>query len=418
MLKGRKIVVLVSGGIAAYKAVDLCSRLKKAGAEVRVAMTRAAGRFVQPLSFEAVVGHPVYSEIFGQADSHRMEHIEWARWADDMIAAPASADFVAKLAAGIADDAPLTLHLAFRGRLWIAPAMNTAMWEHSATQENLVRLRARGAEIIGPGSGPLACGDVGEGRLAEPEEIVRALVQRFAGAETVGAGGTRPLAGRTVLITSGPTRERLDPIRFISNRSTGKMGAALAESALRLGARVILVSGPTSAPPPPGVELVAVETAEEMLAAVQARLAEADAAVFAAAVANYRPAVFNEHKFKGGETVSLELIRNPDIAGWAGAHRRPEQLMVGFTAESRDLLETAERKLRDKKMDLVFANLIGEPGVGFGSETNEVTMLDGAGGRVASGRMSKTDVADWIWARILERAPRLRSGAPAGAARI
>lgn len=422
-LAGRRIALLVSGGIAVYKAVDVASRLRREGAEVRVAMTRAAREFVAPLSFEAVTGGPTYDEVLGRPDSHRMDHIEWARWAEALVVAPATADFLARMAAGLADDAPMTLYMAFDGPVWIAPAMNTVMWEHAATRANVETLLRRGARFVDPDSGPLACGEYGPGRLADPARIVETLARELplapparrppsAPGAKAGVADDRdaskaagPLAGRTVLLTNGPTRERLDPIRFLSNRSTGRMGAEIAAEARRLGARVILVHGPMSVPVPEGVESVPVESAVEMLAACRERLASCDVAIFCAAVANYRAARMDPHKLKGGDTLSLELVRNPDIAGWCGENRRAGQLLVGFTAESQDLLETAERKLRDKKLDLILANPIGAPGVGFAGDDNEVTLIDRAGARIPSGRMRKDRVAAWIWARLLERAP-------------
>ncbi|MBI3736068.1 bifunctional phosphopantothenoylcysteine decarboxylase/phosphopantothenate--cysteine ligase CoaBC, partial [Candidatus Sumerlaeota bacterium] len=363
-LADKKIALLISGGIAAYKAADLASRLRKAGAEVRVAMTRAAREFIAPLTFEAITGHPVYCEVFGQPDSHRMEHIELARWADAAIVAPASADFIARMAHGLADDAPLTLLLAFRGPVWIAPAMNTAMWEHPATQANLKILGGRGISVIGPGSGPLACGEVGEGRMAEPADCAAALES--------GLGGNlgKPLAGKTVLITAGPTRESLDPIRFISNRSTGRMGTALAAAASKVGARVLLVHGPLSVSIPPGVESVPAESAAEMLAAVQERFSGCHVAIFSAAVANYASAEKSGKKIKGGKTLTLELTRTPDIAAWAGEHRNGKQFLAGFAAESENLIEAAKEKLKAKKMDVIIANQIGVPGIAFEATDN------------------------------------------------
>ncbi len=395
-LSGKKLVLAVSGGIAAYKAADLASRLRKSGAEVRVTMTRSAKQFVAPLTFEAISGHPIYDELFNQANSYRMEHIEWARWADALIVAPATADFMARMAHGIADDAPLTLYLAFRGPIWIAPTMNTAMWDHPATQDNLQTLVRRGIRVIGPGSGLLACGEVGEGRMAEPDDIIRIVEKDLSAATSAG-----PLAGKTVLITAGPTRESLDPIRFISNRSSGKMGVALASAAKKLGARVILIHGPLEASIPDGIEAVPVENAEAMMKAVQERFAQCDVAIFAAAVANYRVPAVSDQKIQGGEKLRLDLVRTPDIAAWAGAHRNGNQVLAGFAAESQDLLASAQKKLKAKGLDLIFANPIGVAGVGFQADQNEVTMLTRKGDQVSSGRLSKEQTAEWIWKRIL-----------------
>lgn len=394
-LSDRRVALIVSGGIAAYKAADLASRLRKAGAEVRVVMTDAARQFIAPLTFEAITGHPVYASVFGDPNSYRMEHIEWARWAELVVAAPASADLIARMAHGLAPDAATTLYLAFEGPVWIAPAMNTKMWEHPATQANLNTLVDRGVRVIGPGSGTLACGEVGEGRMAEPEAIALELDAGFSG----------PLGGRRVLITAGPTREALDPIRFISNRSTGRMGTALAAAARQLGAEVLLVHGPLEAQLPLGVTSIPAESAEAMLSAVQERLSACDIAIFAAAVANYRSAGAGGKKIKGGETLDLHLVRTPDIAAWAGAHRRAGQLLAGFAAESEDLLGSARRKLASKKLDLIFANPIGVEGVGFTAADNSVTLLDTQGAEIDSGKMSKGRIAEWMWERMIERLP-------------
>jgi phosphopantothenoylcysteine decarboxylase/phosphopantothenate--cysteine ligase len=402
-LLDRRIVVAVTGGIAAYKAADLVSRLRKAGAQARVAMTPSAAQFVQPLTFEALSGHPVYRDVFERPASWEMEHISWARWAETVVVAPASANSIARLAHGIADDAVTTLALAFEGTLWLAPAMNTSMWNHPATQANLRQLVERGARVIEPESGPLACGETGAGRMAQPEAIVERLIE---------AAGARPapLAGRTVLITAGPTREALDPIRFISNRSSGRMGAALAAAARELGARVIVTHGPLEAPLPAGVEGRAVESARAMLAAVQGAWGDADIAIFAAAVANYEAPGPAAAKIKGGETLTLELKRTPDIAAWAGTNRREGQYLVGFAAESENLIEAARGKLEKKGLDLICANAIGTPGLGFAAADNQVTLIDAAGGEEPSPAMDKGALARWIWARIIERLARRAQG--------
>lgn len=414
-VKGKKIVLLVTGGIAAYKAADLTSRLKKAGAEVRVAMTRSAKKFVAPLTFEAICGHPVYEKVFDTADAYRMDHIGWARWADAVIAAPATADFLARMAQGRANDGPLTLYLAFRGPVWVAPAMNTAMWEHPATQANLETLRSRGVHLFAPGSGPLACGEIGDGRMAEPEAIIRALSAWFAPRLEAHRHGELPapesrpdlpLKGKRVIITAGPTRENLDPIRFISNRSTGRMGTALAAAALARGAEVTLIHGPMSAPLPEGVRSVPAEDARTMLKAVETEFPACDVAIFAAAVANYGVGERQTQKIKGGAELDLKLYRTPDIAAWAGSHRNGSgQIVVGFAAESENLIEAAERKLKDKQLDMIFANPIGVEGVGFEADSNTVTLLTKEGTRVASERQTKAEIAQWIWDRISERLP-------------
>lgn len=423
----QKIVVIVSGGIAAYKSAELVSRLRKTGAAVRVVMTRGAREFVAPLTFETLSGHPVYEEVFERPASYEMEHISWARWADAVVVVPATANLLAKMALGLADDAASTLLLAYEGPVWIAPAMNTAMWNHPATRQNMETLRGRGVQVVEPGSGLLACGDMGAGRMAEPEQIVAQVLGELAalkagegsgnGAAAPEEAADRPLAGKTVLVTGGPTREMLDPIRFISNRSTGKMAAALATQARELGARVILVHGPMSAPIPAGVEAVAVTGAREMLAAVQARWEEVDLAVFAAAVANYEAGEQSGQKIKGAESLTLTLYRTPDIAAWCGHHRRPGQVLVGFAAESENLLEYAARKLEQKNLDLICANDIAQPGAGFESEGNQVTLMGRGGWQVQSALLPKNQVAAWIWTQTLAAAEAGRTLATQAAAR-
>lgn len=401
-LEGRKVIVAVTGGIAAYKSADLVSRLRKAGAQVRVVMSEAARRFVQPLTFESLAGYPVYEEVFERPTSWEMEHISWARWADAVVVAPATANTLAKMAHGLADDAATTLLLAWRGPVWVAPAMNTAMWDHPATRANLRTLADRGVRLIDPGSGALACGEVGAGRMAEPADIVRIVAMQLA-LQTPAADGAADLAGKTVLITTGPTREMLDPIRFISNLSSGRMGVGLATEAVRRGARVIVVHGPLSVPLPEGCEAREVRGAREMLAAVQRYWDEVDIAVFAAAVANYEAAAAAEHKIKGGDTLMLELRRTPDIAAWCGANRRAGQMLIGFCAESENLMETAARKLQSKGLDLICANIVGRPGSGFVAANNQVTLLGTDGWREASPTMDKFALAGWIWDRVLAR---------------
>jgi phosphopantothenoylcysteine decarboxylase/phosphopantothenate--cysteine ligase len=418
-LNKRKLVVVVSGGIAAYKSADLVSRLRKAGAEVRVVMTEAARQFVAPLTFETLSGHPVYEHVFDRPASWEMEHISWAHWADGIVVAPATANLLAKLALGLADDAASTLLLAWQGPLWIAPAMNTAMLMHPATQQNLETLQHRGVHMIAPGSGMLACGDVGPGRMAEPEEIVAQVVAQLdaaprlssanAGSEalqevlahgidlTIDATKQGSLVGKTVLVTTGPTREALDPIRYLSNRSTGQMGCELASEAQRRGARVILVHGALGVALPAGCQAVPIDSARELLAAVQAHWGEVDIACFVAAVANYESAQAAGDKIKGGETLTLQLRRTPDIAAWCGAHRRPGQLLIGFCAESQNLLETAQRKLEAKGLDFICANPIGQPGIGFASAENQITLLGRGGEKIELPRAPKRQIAAAIW---------------------
>jgi phosphopantothenoylcysteine decarboxylase/phosphopantothenate--cysteine ligase len=418
-LDDRRILLAVTGGIAAYKAADLASRLRKSGAAVRVAMTPSATRFVAPLTFETLVGHPVYSDVLDQPAAWEMEHIGLARWGEALLIAPATANTLARLAHGLADDAVTTLALAYTGPAWIAPAMNTAMWDHPATRDNLALLRRRGIRVIEPASGPLACGEVGAGRMAEPETIVTALADALAGIPPtplpapVPAG---PLAGRTVLITAGPTREPLDPIRYLSNRSTGRMGVALAAEAAARGARVLLVHGPLAVPLPPGVESHPVETARQMLHTVQGLWPTADLAIFAAAVANFEAETTSDTKIKEGQRLKLDLRRTADIAAWCGQNRRPGQWLVGFAAESADLLAAARAKLQAKGLDQICANPIGEAGLGFAADDNRVTILSQDGADEASPAMPKRRLAVWIWDRIAPRAlsaaARLESESP------
>ena len=411
-LAEKKIVVVVSGGIAAYKSADLVSRLHKTGAQVRVVMTAAARRFVTPLTFETISGHPVYEEVFERPGSWEMEHISWAHWADAVLVAPATANLIAKMAQGLADDAASTLLLASRAPLWVAPAMNTAMWEHPATVQNVQTLRQRGASILGPGTGRLACGDIGAGRMAEPEAIVDELEQSlisgmgdrpeagYPPAPTSHTAHDKSLSGRTVLITAGPTREYLDPIRFISNRSSGRMGVELAAEAVARGAGVVFIHGPLAVALPEGVEAVPIQGARDLLAAVQARIEEADIAIFAAAVANYEQGDIAADKLKEGDSLTLHLQRTPDVAAWAGHHRRSGQVMVGFAAESRDLETAARHKLEGKNMDLICANPIGEAGVGFESTENRILLIGRQGEAVRSPQASKRQIAGWIFDQI------------------
>ncbi len=406
-LQGKKIVVVVSGGIAAYKAADLVSRLGKAGAAVRVVLTEAARRFVQPLTFEALCGHPIYQDIFDTPSAWEMEHISWARWADGVVVAPATANLIAKMAHGLADDPASTLALAYPGPMWIAPAMNTTMYEHPATRANLCSLAERGVRVIEPGDGPLACGEVGAGRMAEPEAILQTVAEGLAPGINEPEAGTdevnpsAPLDGKCVLVTAGPTREALDPIRFISNRSTGRMGTDLAAEARVLGARVVLVHGPLSVPVPEEVESVPVGGTREMLEAVQKVWPRVDIAIFTAAVANYESTEPADRKIKGGQTLTLRLRRTPDIARWGGENRRPGQLLVGFAAESENLLAAARGKLEEKHLDAICANPIGRPGVGFEALRNQVTLIWRDGEQVELPVQDKRALAATIWGRLL-----------------
>jgi phosphopantothenoylcysteine decarboxylase / phosphopantothenate---cysteine ligase len=391
-LAGKRVLLGVTGGIAAYKSPDLVRRLREQGAEVRVVLTGAAARFVTPLTFQAVSGHPVRDSLWDAAAEAAMGHIELARWADLVLVAPATADFLARLAAGLADDLLTTLCLATEAPISVAPAMNRLMWASPATRENVQRLEARGVRVLGPASGDQACGETGEGRMLEPLDIVAALA---------GLPGEGPLAGQRVVITAGPTREPLDPVRYLTNRSSGKMGYAIAAAAARAGGEVVLVSGPVELPAPAGVRTVRVETAEQMRAATAAELPGAALFIASAAVADYRPAQAAARKIKKhAGTMTLELVRNPDILGEvAAATARP--FVVGFAAETEDVEANALAKLEQKSLDMVAANLVG-PDRGFDREDNALLVL-WPGGREDLGRGSKAELAERLVGLITER---------------
>jgi len=370
MSEAKRILVGVSGGIAAYKSAELVRLLRKQGAEVRVAMTQAAAQFVTPLTFQALSGNAVHSDLLDAESENAMDHISLARWADVMVIAPATANLIAKLSHGLADDLLTTLYLAATCPVYVAPAMNQAMWGKPVTQENVATLRQHGVQLIGPAQGEQACGETGFGRMSEPQEICAAL---FA------APADLCLKGLKVLISAGPTREPLDPVRYITNRSSGKMGYALAEAARNAGATVTLVSGPAQLPPPENIELVLVETAAEMYAAVIARAPTSAIYVGAAAVADYTPAERQPEKIKKqGEHVTLALQKTRDIlAEVAALSRRP--FTVGFAAETTDLEAYALDKLAHKNLDMIAANWVGQAQGGFDSEHNalEVFWRDG-----------------------------------------
>ncbi|WP_426730785.1 bifunctional phosphopantothenoylcysteine decarboxylase/phosphopantothenate--cysteine ligase CoaBC [Myxococcus faecalis] len=376
-LKGRRIVVGVAGGIAAYKACELVRELGRAGAEVRVAMTEAARQFVTPLTFQALSGHPVLTDYFDPSQEGNFGHLDLARWAEAFVVAPATADLLARVRAGMANDAVTTSLLAFRGPVVLAPAMNVAMWDNAQTQENVGALAAHARfSFVGPGAGLLACGDVGEGRLADVPAIVAGVAARFA---------PGPLVGKRVLLTAGPTREFLDPVRFISNPSTGKMGLALAHAARALGASVTVVLGPVGAVDRTGLEVVDVVSAEEMAREVLSRVAESDAFIATAAVSDWRPETRAPQKVKKGSMAgpeTLKLVRTPDVLAEAsrkvaGQARRP--VLVGFAAETERVVEHAREKLERKGLDAIVANDVTAPGAGFGTDTNRVTVLTRTG---------------------------------------
>jgi phosphopantothenoylcysteine decarboxylase/phosphopantothenate--cysteine ligase len=380
-LAEKKILLGVSGGIAAYKSAELVRLLIKAGAAVRVVMTPAAREFVQPLTYQALSGHRVYLDLFDAEADSAMDHIELARWCDLLLVAPASADFLGKLAAGYADNLLLTLCLASRQPVAVAPAMNQQMFANPATGDNLRRLSERGILVWGPAEGEQACGDVGPGRMLEPEQLCGLTAARFAPGK---------LDGMSVLITAGPTREAIDPVRYISNRSSGKMGYAIAVAAREAGARVTLVSGPVTLPAPSGIELVAVEAAQDMYAAVMERARASDIFIACAAVSDYRVEQAAEQKIKkSGAALSLTLVPNPDIlAAVSALGERP--FCVGFAAETQEIEKYALAKLERKKLDMIAANLVGG-GAGFDSDVNRLEVF-WPGGHVSLDEAGKDEI--------------------------
>jgi len=395
-----RIVLGVTGGIAAYKAAELARSLIRDGHQVQVVMTRAAEEFIRPLTFASLTNRKVITDLFSSASpeatlSSSVEHIGVAQEHDLLLVAPATANALAKFANGLADDFLSTLYLAFRGPVILAPAMNNVMWEHPATQANLATLRARGHVIVDPDDGFLACGTYGAGRLAENEKILAAVAR---------INRLPDLSGETVLITAGPTQEPLDPVRYLSNRSSGRMGYALAEAALARGAHVILVSGPVAIKPPAAAELLPVKTAAEMRDAVFAHLEPATVVVKCAAVADFRPAIAAEQKIKkSAAKISLELEPTPDILAELG-RKKGNRILIGFAAETENLLDYARAKLTAKNCDMVVANLVGQPGSGFESEDNTVLLALRTGEAIEVPRAGKRDIAD----RILDQVAALR----------
>ena len=392
MLTGKRIVVGVTGGIAAYKACDLVSRLKKRGAQVRVVLTEHACQFVQPLTFETLSGNPAYTDSFDR--KYEIGHVALAKWADLLLIAPATANCMAKMACGVADDLLSTTCLAVRCPVLLAPAMNSAMWRNPATQANLALLRSRGVRFVGPEAGHLACGDDDVGRMSEPEQIVEAV-------EAI-LNPLRDLEGLNVLVTAGPTVERIDPVRYITNRSTGKMGYALAEAARDRGANVTLISGPTSLTAPEGVELVQIKSSAQLCAAVLERGERADVVVQAAAPADFRPKNVAERKIKKtGESMTLELEATTDIAAELGRRKQPGQILVAFAAETNDVMDNARGKLIKKNADMVVANDVSRSDAGFGVDTNVITLITAEDVRALE-KMSKRAAADAILSRVQE----------------
>ena len=401
-----KVALGVGGGIAAYKAAELARALGERGCAVEVVMTDAAREFIQPLTFASLTGRKVITGLWAGQDGSgesvlgsAVEHIRVAQDNEMLVVAPATANLIASFAHGIANDFLTTLYLAFTGTVVLAPAMNTNMWQHPATQENIRKLRERGHLIVEPDEGLLACGVVGPGRLAEPERIADAVIA---------AGNAKPLrsdlSGETVVITAGPTQEPLDPVRYISNRSSGKMGYALAEAAAARGANVVLVSGPVTLPEPEGVRVIQVETARQMRTAVLENLDAATIIIKAAAVADYHVAEIPKQKMKKTATrLSLELDPTPDILAEIG-HKKGDRLLIGFAAETQNLIEEARRKLKTKNCDMVVGNIVSRDDIGFGSDDNEVVLVLRTGEAVPVPRASKREVAD----AILDRAQLLR----------
>ena len=397
MLAEKTVVLGVCGGIAAYKAVEIVSRLVKAGALVHVIMTEAATKFVTPLTFREISGQPVYTTMWDEPKLWNVEHIALAKRADLFVVAPATANLLGKLTHGIADDFLSTTLLATTAPILLVPAMNTNMYLNPATQENIAILRRRSLSIMEPASGLLACGTEGAGRLPEPVDVVKRIDEHFCHAGT--------MTGLKVLVTAGGTREAIDPVRFIGNRSSGKMGYALAAAAAVRGASVTLVSGPVSLKAPPGVKTISVESAAQMRDAVLAEFAGTDIVIKAAAVADYRPESIELQKIKKDSgTLTIQLIKNPDILAELG-RRKSKQFLVGFAAETQDLLKHAEEKLRKKNLDMLVANDVTMAGAGFDADTNIVRLFFSDGTTEELPQMRKTDLGELLMDRILTRMP-------------
>ena len=388
-----RILLGVTGGIAAYKSAELVRRLRDRGAEVQVVMTAGARQFVTPLTFQALSGRPVRTDLWDEAAEAAMGHIELARWADRVLIAPASADFLARLAHGLADNLLATLCLATDAPLSVAPAMNRLMWANAATQANVALLRSRGVTVLGPAEGDQACGESGPGRMLEPAELLDALAPQDA--------AKRVLAGLKVMITAGPTRERIDPVRFITNRSSGKMGFAVAEATREAGAEVVLVSGPVNVATPPGVRRIDVETAEQMMNAVNEHVADTDIFIAAAAVSDYRPVQCASEKIKKtADSLTLALSRTTDILATVAA-RAPRPFVVGFAAETQNVERNALAKLEGKRLDMIAANQVGD-NLAFDCEDNALTVY-WPGGKQDLGHAPKRQLAAALVSLIAER---------------
>lgn len=397
MLQGKCVVLGVTGGIAVYKAVELLRLMVKAGAEVHVVMTRSAQEFVTPLTFQTLSGNPVHTELFNLIQEQDIGHISLADRADLVLIAPATANFVGKVANGIADDLLTTTIMATRAKVLIVPAMNSNMWQNPLYRENQKHLEALGYHFVEPAYGELACGWQGQGKLPDPQAIFNAAHALL---------GSQDFSGRTFLVTAGPTREEIDPVRFLSNYSSGKMGFAIARAARDRGARVILVSGPVNLADPQGVETIHVTSAQEMYQAVMERVSAADVVIKAAAVADFRPLARGEQKTKKGdaETMTIALQRNPDILAELGQRKGP-RILVGFAAETEELVKHAREKLHNKNLDMIVANDITEDGAGFDGETNIVRLLTADGEVEALPMMTKEEVAESLLDRIVKLLP-------------
>ena len=392
-LKDKKIVLGVCGGIAAYKAADLLRVLVKSGSNIRAIMTRSAQAFVGPLTFEALSGHPVWSRMFGRQEDTTFRHIAWADEVDAVVIAPATANTIGKMAHGIADDPLTTFVLSVRAPILVCPSMNVRMYENRAVQDNIKSLEQVGIKVLRPETGALACGDEGPGRLPDVEAIAEELRSLLC---------SHDLAGERILVTAGPTQEPIDPVRFMSNPSSGKMGHALARVARRRGAQVLLISGPTALPDPQGVRVIRVRSAEEMFNTVMDHVEQTTIIVKAAAVSDWRPADFSKHKVKKEEVAqNLRLEQTPDILKALGENKKG-QILVGFAAETQNLLENACAKLTAKNLDLIVANIVGQIDSGFGSNTNQVSLFYRDGRTEALPLMDKGDLADVLFDRVLD----------------
>lgn len=416
MLNGKKIVLGVTGGIAAYKCVDLASRLRKKGAEVHVILTRGAQNFVTETAMREISGNPVITSMWGEIHNYDVEHIALATLADVVLIAPATANVIAKAAAGIADGMLTTTVLATRAPIFFAPAMNSNMYENPVTQQNITTLQQRGWQLIPPASGHLACGTSGIGRMPEPAELVEVLENYFAGEggsvesadgntmdNTMGNIMGSTMQGLKLLVTAAGTREPIDPVRYIGNRSSGKMGYAIAEAAARLGAEVTLISGPSALQPPAGVEFFGVESAREMRQLVQERFPACDIVIKAAAVADYRVKNVSDQKIKKNDAeLTLVLEKNPDILKELGEMKQPHQTLVGFAAETQNLLQYAKGKLEKKNLDMIVANDVSKPQAGFNVDTNLIKLLKRDGSIEELPLMSKKELAYIILDRVMK----------------